>query len=292
MRYETVQMVDYLVNMIEERATGKGLAFHAEVDEKLPKTLFGDDVRIRQVIVNLLTNAVKYTHEGSVTLRIRGASVDEENYRLTGSVEDTGIGIKEADMQRLFESFRRLDEVQNRNIEGTGLGISIVQGLLTRMGSKLQVESVYGKGSKFYFTVEQKIIDKTPIGAYSQETHIDAGVRKEAFHVKNAEILVVDDNEMNLKVAKGLLKLYRVTPDMASGGREALKMAREKRYDIIFLDHMMPGMDGIQTLQKMKEEDLVYDTPVVCLTANAIAGVREEYLKQGFADYLCKNLQR
>ena len=290
-RYETVQMVDYLVNMIEERATGKGLAFHAEVDEKLPKTLFGDDVRIRQVIVNLLTNAVKYTHEGSVTLRIRGAAVDEENYRLTVSVEDTGIGIKEADMQRLFESFRRLDEVQNRNIEGTGLGISIVQGLLTRMGSKLQVESVYGKGSKFYFTVEQKIIDKTPIGAYSQETHIDAGVRKEAFHVKNAEILVVDDNEMNLKVAKGLLKLYRVTPDMASGGREALKMAREKRYDIIFLDHMMPGMDGIQTLQKMKEEDLVYDTPVVCLTANAIAGVREEYLKQGFADYLSKPIE-
>lgn len=290
-RYDTMGMVDYLTNMIGERAEKKGLTFTAKVDENLPKTLFGDDVRLRQVIVNLLTNAVKYTHEGGVTLRIYGRAEDDENYQMTVSVEDTGIGIKEEDRSKLFESFQRLDEVQNRNIEGTGLGISIVQGLLTRMGSKLQVDSTYGKGSTFFFTVQQKIIDKEPIGAYNQEKHIEAGVRKEAFRVTNAEILVVDDNEMNLKVAKGLLKLYRVSPDMAAGGRQTLDMVRKKRYDIIFLDHMMPGMDGVQTLQKLQEEDLVHDTPVICLTANAIAGVREEYLKLGFADYLSKPIE-
>ena len=290
-QYETREMVDYLSNMIEERAVKKGLTFTAKVDETLPKTLFGDDVRIRQVIVNLLTNAVKYTHEGSVTLRISGRVEDDENCWMTVSVEDTGIGIKEEDRSKLFESFQRLDEVQNRNIEGTGLGISIVQGLLTRMDSRLQVESTYGQGSTFFFTIKQKIIDRTPIGTYTQGKRIDAGVRKEAFHVKDAEILVVDDNEMNLKVVKGLLKLYHVRPDLVSGGRDALGLVRQKRYDLIFLDHMMPGMDGIQTLKKMQEEDLVYDTPVICLTANAIAGVREEYLKQGFKDYLSKPIE-
>ena len=293
-RYDTRQMIDYLATMIEERALKKGLTFRTEIDENLPKTLFGDDVRIRQVVVNLLTNAVKYTHQGGVTLRMRGTAKDEEGFLLTISVEDTGIGVKKEDMEKLFESFQRLDEVQNRNIEGTGLGISIVQGLLTRMGSRLQVESTYGKGSIFYFTVEQKIIDKTPIGSYDQEKRGDAArgiARKEAFHVKNAEILVVDDNEMNLKVAKGLLKLYHVTPDMAMSGRESIDMVRKKRYDLIFLDHMMPGMDGIQTLQKLKEEDLVYDTPVICLTANAISGVREKYLAEGFADYLSKPIE-
>ncbi|MBQ9872394.1 MAG: response regulator [Eubacterium sp.] len=289
-KYETRQMADYLANMIEERAEKKGLTFIPEIDEELPESLFGDDVRLKQVIVNLLTNAVKYTHEGSVKLRMFGRFEDEENYQLTVSVEDTGIGIRKEDMDKLFISFERLEEEKNRNIEGTGLGISIVQGLLTRMGSHLEVESTYGKGSTFFFTVQQRIINSTPIGPYTREK-LEEGVRKESFYVKDADILVVDDNDMNLKVAGGLLRLYHVEADTANSGKKALEMARKKRYDLIFLDHMMPGMDGIETFHRMQKEDLVYDTPVICLTANAIAGVREKYLSEGFTDYLSKPIE-
>ncbi len=290
-KYETRKLVDYLSNMIEERAEKKGLTYITDISPEIPESLFGDDVRLKQVIINLLTNAVKYTHEGSVKLRMLGRFEDEENYYLTVSVEDTGIGVKKEDMEKLFESFERLEEEENRNIEGTGLGISIVQGLLTKMDSHLEVDSTYGKGSCFYFTIPQRIINSTPIGTYTREKHVEGGIRKEAFFVKDADVLVVDDNDMNLKVAAGILKLYKVKPDMASNGKKALEMVRTKRYDLIFLDHMMPGMDGVETFHKMQKEDLVYDTPVICLTANAIAGVREKYLKEGFADYLSKPIE-
>ena len=233
---------------------------------------------------------------GAAALYVRGAFGEAdatnavETVQLTVSVEDTGIGIRKEDMDKLFISFERLEEEKNRNIEGTGLGISIVQGLLTRMGSHLEVESTYGKGSTFFFTVQQRIINSTPIGPYTR-VKLEEGVRKERFYVKDADILVVDDNDMNLKVAGGLLRLYHVEADTANSGKKALEMARKKRYDLIFLDHMMPGMDGIETFHRMQKEDLVYDTPVICLTANAIAGVREKYLSEGFTDYLSKPIE-
>lgn len=290
-KYDTKELVDYLYNMVYEKAEKKGLDLFVRIDEKLPKSLFGDDVRIKQVIVNILTNAVKYTHEGSVTLTMRKEFESDDEIGLFVSVKDTGIGIKEEDKDKLFVSFERLEEEKNRNIEGTGLGISIVQGLLGRMDSKLEVESVYGSGSNFYFTVKQKVIDPEPLGAYNPRKTESASYHKEEIVVQNADILVVDDNDMNLKVAKGILKIYGVVPELADSGKTALDMVRIKRYDLIFLDHMMPGMDGIETLQAMKKEDLVYDTPVICLTANAIAGVREQYIKEGFTDYLSKPIE-
>jgi len=290
-KYETEGMIDYLVNMIDGRAEKKGLAFVLDIAPELPKSLFGDDVRVKQIIINLLTNAVKYTHQGTVTLRMRGETVAEDVYALSVSVEDTGIGIRKEDIERLFISFERLEEERNRNIEGTGLGISIVQGLLTRMDSKLNVESEYGKGSRFSFTIRQGIINPTPIGPYSIAKREKNGLKKVAFKVKNASVLVVDDNDMNLKVAQGLMKLFGIVPELAQSGKETLQKARKKRYDLIFLDHMMPGMDGIETLRKLTQEDLVYDTPVICLTANAIAGVREKYIDAGFSDYLTKPIE-
>ena len=290
-KYNTTDMVDYLYNMISERAEKKGLNLILDVDENLPKTLFGDDVRLKQVIVNILTNAVKYTHEGSVTLTIRKVPDEGEDIGLYVSVKDTGIGIKEEDKDRLFVSFERLEEDKNRNIEGTGLGISIVQGLLDRMNSKLEVESVYGKGSNFFFTVKQKVIDAEPIGKYDPRKPGPVGIHKETVEVHDADILVVDDNDMNLKVASGIFKIYGVVPETAESGKKALSLVRAKRYDLIFLDHMMPGMDGIETLKALKNEDLIYDTPVICLTANAISGVREKYLKEGFNDYLSKPIE-
>lgn len=290
-KYEVLNLVDDLVNMISEKAVKKGLELKTEIDPHLPKSLFGDDVRIRQVITNILTNAVKYTHEGSVTLKMSGEQGGEESYLLNVAVEDTGIGIKEEDREKLFQSFLRLDEEKNRNIEGTGLGISIVQRLLAMMESELQVESVYGKGSTFSFTIRQKIIDQTEIGNY--EGHKTAREKenepKKILKVANANILVVDDNEMNLKVVRGLMKRCGIVPELVTSGRECIEKVKEKNYDMILLDHMMPEMDGVHTLSKMRKENILPDnTVVIVLTANAIVGARESYMKKGFKDYLSK----
>ena len=291
-RYETLDMIDHLVTMISDRAEKKGLALVLDIDPALPQTLFGDDVRIRQVITNLLTNAVKYTREGQITLSIRGEKGESEDaYRLKVAVKDTGIGIRAEDMEGLFQSFQRLDEKRNRNIEGTGLGMSIVQGLLGMMGSELKVESEYGVGSTFSFVLDQKVIDWAEIGEYvrirdKKEEKVEM---REGLTLTDANILVVDDNEMNLKVARGLLKRYKVVPDLAASGKICLQMMKEKQYDIVLMDHMMPGMDGVETLQEIRKQQLAPETtPVIALTANAIMGARDEYLKYGFMDYLSK----
>ena len=290
-KYDTTDMVDNLVNMISDKAEKKGLTFNTEIDPKLPKQLYGDDVRIRQVITNILTNAVKYTNKGSVTLTIKAEEIAEEKCTLLVSVSDTGMGIKEEDMDKLFAAFQRLDEKRNKNIEGTGLGMSIVEGLLSMMGSKLKVESTYGKGSTFSFELEQKIIDGNPIGEYvrGQAISKEKGSNDREFILKDAAVLVVDDNDMNLKVAKGLMKRLNTVPDLASGGEYCINMIREKHYDIILMDHMMPVMDGIETLAKINRERLLSeDTVVIALTANAVVGAREMYLEKGFKDYLSK----
>ncbi len=290
MRYETINLIDDLVNMTSERAKKKDLEFKTEIDSNLPQSLYGDDVRLRQVIVNILTNAVKYTHKGSVTLAISGSQIDADNYELRVSVSDTGIGIKKEDIDKLFLSFQRLEVEKNRDIEGTGLGISIVQKLLAMMDSNLEVSSEYGQGSTFSFKIMQKIIDKNPIGEYEKHTkHLDNVAEKKFLTAEGAKVLAVDDNDMNLKVISGLLKRNKIFPDLAESGQQGIDMAKKTFYHIIFLDNMMPGMSGIETLKKMRRENFLDEkTTVVMLTASAIAGMREEYLREGFDDYLSK----
>ena len=289
-RYETFILIDDLVNMISEKANKKGLDFKTEIDFNLPKILYGDDVRLRQIITNILTNAVKYTHEGYVILKISGREIDADTFELHVAVSDTGIGIREEDLHKLFQSFMRLDEARNRNIEGTGLGISIVQKLLDMMGSKLEVESVYGQGSTFSFKLIQKIIDKNPVGNY--EEHIikhPANSDKKFLKADGAKVLAVDDNSMNLKVISGLLKRNGIIPDLADSGQHCIEMAQENFYHIIFLDNMMPVMNGVETLKNLRAKNILSkDTAVIMLTASAITGLKEQYLREGFTDYLTK----
>lgn len=289
--YDTASVINDLVNMVEERAERKGLSLKLSIDANLPKTMYGDDVRLRQVITNLLTNAVKYTKEGSVMLRIESKERQDNQIILHIEVEDTGMGIREEDMEKLFMSFQRLDLEKNRTIEGTGLGISIVQKLLDMMGSKLNVRSTYGQGSCFYFDIEQGVIDETAIGDYAKrlsESHLREGAQ-EYVYAPDARVLIVDDNNVNLLVARGLLKRNAMRIDTALSGKECIRMMGENYYDIVFLDHMMPELDGIETLSILKSRNLIPDnTKIVMMTANAIVGAREEYLNAGFDDYISK----
>ncbi|MBR3808412.1 MAG: response regulator, partial [Lachnospiraceae bacterium] len=292
--YDFSSMIHDVVNMIMMRAEDKGLKMNLSVDSTLPYKVYGDEVRIRQVLTNLLTNAVKYTKEGSMGLSVSGQR-DGDDIILSFAVEDTGIGIKPEDIQKLFARFERIEEERNRNIEGTGLGMSITMQLLKLMDSELMVESEYGVGSKFSFEIRQRIVNGDPIGnleerikELSTQYSYDA-----AFVAPNAHILVVDDNVMNRKVFMNLLKQTKVQVDDTESGKGCLELVQQKHYDIIFLDHMMPEMDGVETLHHMKEmEDYpCKDTPVIALTANAIQGAKEMYLNEGFDDFLSKPIQ-
>lgn len=283
-----------LVNTISERAKAKGLELKVDIDETLPSKLYGDDVRISQVIMNLLTNAVKYTEKGSVTLSIKTKEICDDNLILNVAVKDTGIGIRKEDIDKLAISFERLEEKRNRHIEGTGLGISIVTKLLEMMNSRLEVESEYGKGSVFSFYLKLKIADATPVGKYqdrrSGAVRVTADAQK--FISGGAKVLITDDNEMNLKVASNFMQLFGITPEVCTSGEETIRLMREKKYDMVLLDHMMPKMDGIETLEILKKESLVDEkTVVIALTANAVVGAKEQYLSAGFNDYLSKPIE-
>ena len=289
--YDVASLINDVSNMIIPKAEAKGLLFELNISPDIPSRLYGDDVRIRQILINLLTNAVKYSNEGKVTLTINSEK-QEDNLLLTCSVKDTGIGIAKEDLDKLFEAFVRIEEKRNRNIEGTGLGINIVSNLLNLMGSHLEVESEYGVGSEFGFTISQKIMNDEPIGDLEKRIR-ERAVEYEyetGFIIPDVDILVVDDNEMNRFVFRSLLKDLECRIDEADRGKKCLELAKEKKYDIIFMDHMMPEMDGIETfhnLRAMKDSPNV-DTPVVVLTANAITGAKENYLAEGFDDFLTK----
>ncbi len=293
--YEIANVLSEIMNMIEIKVANKGLDFTPVVAEDIPYLLYGDDVRLRQIIINLLTNAVKYTKEGSVTLKVDWKEAGDSSINLIISVTDTGIGIKEEDIDRLFVSFERIEERRNRNIEGTGLGLSITRQLLELMGSTLNVRSDYGVGSTFSFVLKQGIRDRKPIGkfrekyAYSREKHKKY---RTTFVAPNARILVVDDNAMNISVVEGLLKSTQIKVDKAFGGLEALDLCAENFYDLILMDHMMPNIDGIETLHRLKDSDGPnQDTPVIVLTANAVSGAKEMYEAEGFIDYMSKPIQ-
>ena len=250
--YDLGILLSDTIDMIRSRAEEKKLQLELEIESNTPVHLHGDDVRLRQIITNILTNAVKYTPEGKVTLAVSGKKVSSGAVQLYVSVKDTGIGIKEEDIGRLFDSFQRVEESRNRNIEGTGLGLSITMRLLNLMGSRLEVESTYGEGSDFYFYMEQKQLDDAVIGEdiqkYYENEKGKISISAEQFYAPDAKILVVDDNEMNLKVFLGLLKNHGMQIDTAMSGKECLARMEKNAYHIIFMDHLMPEMDGVETL--------------------------------------------
>ncbi|MCR4590742.1 MAG: response regulator [Lachnospiraceae bacterium] len=293
--YDLSDLLNDMISMVRTRADDKGLKIITEFDPATPKYLFGDEKRIKQVISNLLTNAVKFTEKGSITIRVGYEMCEKaaDCILLKVSVSDTGIGIQKDDLKKLFTEFERIEEKRNRNIAGVGLGMNITQSLLQLMGSELRAESVYGSGSTFSFSLEQGVSKWTELGDYETAYHESMGRRKayrERFVAPDVEVLVVDDNPMNLVVFKSLLKQTCVKIDTADNGFEALDLSAAKKYDIIFMDHMMPDKDGIETMHDIRGNpaDPNVKTPMVCLTANAIAGAREEYIASGFDDYMSK----
>lgn len=291
--YSLTEILSDSYHMLEARAKKKGLSVELNVDRTLPKRLSGDEVAIKQILTNLLTNAVKYTSQGSVTLGVSGIYADNGDFSLKITVADTGDGIREEDKDKLFERFARLEEKKNQNIEGSGLGLPIVKQLLDKMGGEIRLQSVYGKGSLFTVIIPQQVVGKSVIGDIREAFRMEAEERvrlKDIFYAPEAKILAVDDNDMNLMVIRGLLKQTRMQIDTASDGEEALQLCDRKKYDLILMDHMMPVMDGVETMKVLRKNrsGLNYDTPVLVLTANAIAGSRELYLKEGFADYITK----
>ncbi|SCX19713.1 Signal transduction histidine kinase [Lachnospiraceae bacterium YSD2013] len=278
-----------VADIMRSDAVAKGLGFKLEVSSNVPAGLYGDDVRIRQVIMNLVSNAIKYTREGSVTLRMWFDNIDPNDKigQLHVAVIDTGIGIKEEDLPKLKKAFMRLDSENNRNVEGTGLGLAISSSLLQLMGSELKVDSVYEIGSTFSFTVEQMVTDARSLRKFYKETD-DSGIKR--FDASLAKVLVVDDNKVNFSVCKGLMKYYGFVPDYAESGEKALKMIKTGDYDLIFIDHLMPEMSGLEVLNHIKEEypEMYGKTPIVALTANENQNSEEEYKGLGFTDYLGK----
>ncbi len=287
--YKIGSLIHDLYNITGVKAKEKNLELEFDIDPEIPGKLYGDDKRIKQIILNLLSNAVKYTNQGKVVLKMTWDKKGEDAV-LYVSVKDTGIGIKEDDIDRLYDEFRRLDVERNRNIEGTGLGMAIARQFLKMMGSELEIQSEYEKGSEFSFRLVQKIIDETPVGDIRVKVKDSEENQNHSvcFTAAKAKVMVVDDYKMNLKVFKNLLKSTGIQVCEAESGKECIQILREQQFDLIFLDHMMPEMDGIETLHVIREEKLCENVPVIMLTANALVGDRERYMQEGFDDFLTK----
>jgi CheY-like chemotaxis protein len=283
--YDIKSVLDELVALTKARIGDKGLDFKVNIDPTLPRVLYGDNVRLKQIVLNLLTNAVKYTKEGYVDFKVNSV-IKNDVCRLIFTVEDSGIGIKEESIPRLFSKFDRLNVEKSLTIEGTGLGLAITKKLIELMNGTIVVQSVYGQGSKFIVSIDQRIISVAP----KEEPKPVA--ESKTINAYGAKILLVDDNELNIKVATTLLKKYNFNIDSCTSGKACLdKIKIGTKYDIIFLDDMMPRMSGKETLQALKKLD-GFNIPVIALTANAISGMREEYLSSGFDDYLSKPIEK
>lgn len=291
-RYYLASMLNDVILGIKTRAENKKLEFVLDIDEKMPSILKGDEIRIKQVLNNLLSNAVKYTEKGSITFTAKSIN-NADGFSLVMAVKDTGIGIRKEDIKQLFDSFLRLELNKNRSIEGTGLGLSITKQLVEHMNGKIEVESEHGKGSCFTVWIPQQIIEKTPMGNLQSAHKRDSSTKKKTERIlysPQSSVLVVDDNKMNLNVIKALLKQTEIKLDFAESGTECIQICKNKKFDLILMDHMMPEPDGIQTLHLLRKDDesINRETTVIVLTANAIVGAAEEYTKEGFADYLSK----
>ena len=291
--YSVKELFGDLYNMVQIRANDKGLNLKLEIDPHLPAELVGDELRIKQVVTNLLTNAIKYTEKGTVTLTASLKNKDDKKATIYIAVTDTGIGIKEEEMPKLFEKFDRLDTRRTYTIEGTGLGLAITKKLLVMMGTDIDVKSTYNVGSKFSFNLEQEISNPAEIGQVdvrSMNTMDRSRLDRFSFVAPNCHILLVDDTVMNLEVIKGLLKPTQLQIDVASSGLECIELFSANSYDLVFLDYRMPQMNGVETLKALKEKEpeKAASTPIISLTANAIQGERERMIEAGFTDYLPK----
>lgn len=291
--YDTASLFHDLITLTKLRAEKKHLDFQIKISPNIPSRLLGDEIRIKQVITNFLSNGVKYTHEGTVTMTANVETGPNNSVSLIVKVNDTGIGIRKEDIPKLFSSFERLDREQNRHIEGTGLGMAISQQLITAMNGEIHVESQYGTGSTFTAIIPQTIVDPTPMGDLEQrfkkqQQNFQPYIPE--FTAPKASILVVDDNAVNIAVVSGLLKKTKVSITSATSGEQCISIVKQQHFDLIFMDHLMPSMDGIQTLEKMNsmEDNLCKNIPVIILTANAISGAKEMYTSVGFTDYLSK----
>ena len=294
--YDLSSVINDVVNMIQIKVKEKGLDFTIKVDPDLPDALYGDGMRFRQIMVNILNNAVKYTPHGSVTFELTGRLQEKDRLLLKAVVTDTGIGIKEEDLGKLFRKFQRFDMSQNQSIEGSGLGLAITYNLLQIMHGEIEARSTYGKGSTFTVMLPQKIMRRDAIGDFRRRYQMNVkeqAAYHESFRAPDARILVVDDTPVNHTVLKELLKKTKLLIDCAYSGKECIEMVQHNVYDLIFLDYRMPEMDGIETLHVMKalEDNLNRKTPVVALTANAVAGARENFLREGFDDYMIKPVE-
>lgn len=291
--YDTCSLFHDLRISMENRIGHSGLELIYDIDQDIPCKLKGDMGRIRQVIINLVNNAIKYTEKGSVRFSVHVRQKNTDKVMLYYEVADTGIGIHKEDHKILFDAFQRVEMDRNRYVEGTGLGLTISQNLVNMMGGVIEVESEYGKGSRFFFTIEQTIIDPTPVSAVNYNGQKDNVTEKEAeclFIAPEAHILLVDDNELNLVVAKELLKPLRMQIDTAENGLQAVKMVRGSQYDLVLMDHMMPVMDGIEAAKAIRAlpEDKYQKLPIIALTANAMVDARKEFLNAGMNGFVAK----
>ena len=293
-QYRITSLLNDCSNMIAIRADAKGIKYSLINNPSIPDCLYGDEFRIRQIIMNLLTNGIKYTNKGKVTLKIDYENCNSDEIKLIITVSDTGIGIKNEDIPKLFTAYNRLDTINNANIEGTGLGLSITKHLAEKMNGSISVESTYGRGSSFKVIIPQTVTDSAPAGEIlltgKKRISDNALYNNRWFTAPNAKILIVDDIEMNIKVMCGLLKPSKINIDTSLSGKKCLEMITENKYDLIFMDHMMPEMDGIETLKRLKRisPNPNIHTPVIMLTANAQTGSKDFYLKNGFDEYLSK----
>lgn len=292
-QYETAAMFSDIVNIIWIRASRKKLDFKVDIDEELPSMLYGDEGRLKQVIINILTNAVKYTEKGSIVLTVKSERTEGNKVRLKIAVSDTGIGIRREDFESIFTVFKRADSGKTKKIEGTGLGLAISKQLIDMMNGTISVDSIYQKGSCFTVTVDQQIVNEAPVGSvrYMIKRDItDKKIYKQSFEAPNAEVLIVDDNEMNLIVARKLLRDTKISVDTALSGRECLEKTRRKFYHVILMDHMMPEMDGEETLKLLRSrvDGFCQKTPVIAVTAHVMSNASEFYESKGFDGYLAK----
>ena len=292
--YHVRDMIQETVNLVQVVAEKKGLQFHVNLAENTPHKLYGDVGRIRQILINIINNSIKFTREGSVSLDVSAKALDDKNTILQFVVKDTGIGIKKEDMPAIFEAFRQLDMNRNRKIEGTGLGLAITRQLVALMQGDIQVESEYEKGTQFTIQIKQRVVEASTASENTKNFRVTEKEKIQKFVSNDYRVLVVDDNTMNRKVVSGMLKTYGFQLQAASSGREAIELVKEQRYDMILMDHMMPEMDGMEATKIIRSEckETAEGAIIVALTANAIQGAREEYLSNGFDDFLSKPFER
>lgn len=293
--YYPATLFQEIHHMIDMQAKKKGLYFEVNIDPRIPNELYGDMARVRGILINLLNNAVKYTEHGGIVFHVHLVGVEDENAVLKYTVTDTGIGLKESSLEHLFDSFARFDTKRNANIEGTGLGLSIVNGYVNLMGGKIEVDSIYGRGTTFTVTLNQQIVDDAPINFKKISIEDTESLNNDEIQIKNTHVLVTDDNRINLKVIKNTLEHYGLIVDTVASGAQAIQLCQNTQYDLVFMDQMMPEMDGVETMQQIRSLSAHYKVgapgKIIVLTANAIIGVRNELMEKGFDEYLSKPIQ-